>query len=174
MLKDDYVVEDIKNFSSTYAYGNVSATSVCYDAFIKMADAAKSDGVALILSSGFRSYDEQEKTYASMENTKGREYADKYAARPGASEHETGLALDILSNGKYIYTDSFRESPAYEWLDKHASEYGFILRYPEGKEHITGYNPESWHYRYIGEELAKKVKSEGITYDEYFAFYLDK
>lgn len=173
MLRDDYDVGEVKSFSSSYAYGDVSAASECYDAFIKMADAAKEDGIALVLSSGYRSYDEQESTYASMANSSGKDYADKYAARPGASEHETGYALDILSNGQYIYTSNFKESPAYEWLDKHAAEYGFILRYPEGKEHITGYNPESWHYRYIGVDLASKVKSEGITYDEYYAFYLD-
>jgi len=174
LLPEDFVVEDIKEFSSTYAYGTVSASIEAYDAFIEMANAAKKEDITLVLTSGYRSYESQEKTYNSMVKSKGQTYADEYAARPGASEHETGLALDMVSNGKYIYTNNFKESPAYEWLSMHAHEYGFIERYPEGKEYLTGYEPESWHYRYLGVELATKVKNEGITYDEYYAYYLDE
>lgn len=172
-LSDDYEPTDIKKFSSTYAYGTVSAETECYDAFIKMANDARKENVILVLSSGYRSKASQEKTYDDMAKAKGIEYADSYAARPRSSEHETGLALDILSNGKYIYTSNFHESDAYRWLAEHAHEYGFILRYPDEKQYITGYSPESWHYRYLGVDLATKVKKEGITYDEYYAYYLD-
>ncbi len=173
LLNNDYDAGEIKSFSATYAYGTVKASKVVYDAFIKMANEAKKDGVTLVLSSGYREHSYQEKLYNDMIKSKGQEYADKYAAKPGASEHETGLALDILSTGKGAYTNNFHETEAYAWLCDHAHEYGFILRYPEGKEYLTGYNPESWHYRYLGVELATKVKNEGITYDEYYAYYLD-
>ena len=172
-LSDTFDAGEIKKFSATYAYGTVNATKEVYDAFIKMAKDAKNDGVTLVLSSGYRERSYQEKLYNNMVKNKGQDYADKYAAKPGSSEHETGLALDILSTGTGAYTDTFHTTEAYAWLIEHASEYGFILRYPEGKEYLTGYSPESWHYRYLGVELATKVKSEGITYDEYYAYYLE-
>lgn len=173
LLSENYNAGEIKKFSATYAYGTVRANIAVYEAFIKMANAAKKDNVTLVLSSGYREHEYQEKIYNDMVKKRGEEYADKYAARPGASEHETGLALDILSTGKGAYTDTFHETEAYAWLTEHAHEYGFILRYPEGKEYLTGYSPESWHYRYLGVELATKVKNEGITYDEYYAYYLE-
>ncbi len=173
LLSNNYDAGEIKNFSATYAYGSVRATKEVYDAFIKMANDAKKDNVTLVLSSGYREHDYQEKIYSDIVKKNGQEYADKYAAKPGSSEHETGLALDILSTGEGAFTNNFHKTNAYAWLQEHASEYGFILRYPEGKEYLTGYSPESWHYRYLGPELASKVKSEGITYDEYYAFYLE-
>lgn len=169
-LPKDYNPGNIKKFSSTYAYGEVSAEENCYNAFIQMAKSAKKDGITLILTSGYRSYEKQKKIYDDMKKQKGQEHADKYAARPGSSEHETGLSLDILTYN--ALTETFKETETYAWLHEHAHEYGFIERYEEGKEYITGYSAESWHYRYIGEELAKKVKEEGITYEEYFAFYI--
>lgn len=173
LLPSDYKVDSIKTFSATYAYGTVSAEETVYNQFISMAKSAKADGVTLVLTSGYRTREKQEKTYNDMLKSRGQEYADAYAARVGASEHETGYALDIVSNGKYVYTTNFHESPAYEWLSKNAADYGFILRYPDGKEYLTGYAPESWHYRYVGVDLAKKIKSEGITFDEYYAYYLE-
>ena len=173
-LPSDYDVGITKKFSATYAYGSVSAEETVYSEFIAMANAAKADGVTLVLSSGYREHGYQEKVYNDMVYSKGKSYADDYAARPGSSEHETGLALDILSTGEGAYTNNFDKTEAYRWLQVHSQEYGFILRYPDGKEHITGYKPESWHYRYLGVDLATKVKNEGITYDEYYAFYMDK
>lgn len=170
LLPKDFNAGEIKNFSSTYAYGTVSAESECYLAFINMANVARKEGITLVLTSGYRTNAKQESLYNSYLQTYGRAYADAYAARPGASEHETGLALDVFSPGST--TDMFHTTKAYEWLSLHAQEYGFILRYPENKEHITGYSPESWHYRYVGIDMAKKIKEEGITYDEYYAFYL--
>lgn len=169
-LPEDYNPGVIKKFSQTYAYGEVSAEENCYNAFIKMAKAAKKDDITLILTSGYRGREKQTKIYNDMKKSKGEEYADKYAARPGSSEHETGLSLDILTyNGN---TATFKETKTYAWLHEHAHEYGFIERYEENKEYITGYSAESWHYRYLGVELARKVKEEGITYDEYYAFYM--
>lgn len=169
-LTESYDPGNIKKFSATYAYGEVSAEETTYNAFIEMAKAAKKDGITLILTSGYRSNAKQKKIYDDMKNTKGEKYADEYAARPGSSEHETGLSLDILTYGGL--TETFKDTPTYAWLASHASEYGFIERYPEGKEYLTGYAAESWHYRYVGIETAKKIAEEGITFDEYYAFYL--
>ena len=172
LLPEEFDAGVIKEFSATYAYGKVSAEETTYHAFIEMAKAAKEDGITLILTSGYRTREKQETLYNDMLKSRGQTYADDYAARPGASEHETGLALDILTyNGT---TDTFETTETYAWLIAHCHEYGFILRYPKDKEHITGYKPESWHYRYVGVELAQKIKDEGITYDEYYAYYLDK
>lgn len=171
-LPDDYSPGTIKTFSKTYAYGEVKAEENCYKAFIEMANAAKKDGITLILTSGYRSSESQKAVYDDFKNKKGIEYADEFAARPGHSEHETGLALDILTYN--AYTNTFKETEAYRWLQSHASDYGFIERYKEGLEYMTGYAPESWHYRYVGTEIAKEVESLNITYDEYYAFYIAK
>jgi len=172
LLPEDFDAGTIKTFSSTYAYGTVTAEEECYYAFINMANVARKEGIVLVLTSGFRTNEKQKSLYDQYLKTYGRTYADAYAARPGASEHETGLALDVFNPGGT--TDMFHTTKAYEWLSLHAEEYGFILRYPDGKEHITGYAPESWHYRYVGIDMAKKIKEEGITFDEYYAYYLDK
>lgn len=169
-LPESYDPGTIKKFSATYAYGEVSAEETTYNAFIEMAKAAKQDGITLILTSGYRTNAKQKTIYDDMKNKKGEKYADEYAARPGSSEHETGLSLDILTYGGL--TDTFKETSAYAWLYSHASEYGFIERYPEGKEYLTGYAAEAWHYRYVGVETAKKITEEGITFDEYYAFYV--
>lgn len=171
ILPDDFNPGNIKKFSKTYAYGEVSAEENCYNAFITMAKSAKEEGITLILTSGYRSSEKQKSIYDDMKKRKGQEYADKYAARPKSSEHETGLALDILTYN--AQTDTFKETETYKWLHNNAHEYGFIERYQENKEYITGYSAESWHYRYVGIDLAKKVKEEGITYEEYYAFYID-
>lgn len=169
-IPDDYDPGTIKKFSATYAYGEVHAEETCYNAFITMAKAAKEEGITLILTSGYRAHDKQQKIYDDMKNSKGEDYADKYAARPGFSEHETGLSLDILTYGGL--TDTFKTTETYAWLHKNAYKYGFIERYLEGKEYLTGFEAEAWHYRYLGVDLATKVYEEGITYDEYYAFYM--
>ena len=136
-----------------------------------MFNAAKESGLKIIANSSYRSYADQEKLYNDSVDNEGKDYADTYAARPGYSEHQTGLAIDIYVKG-YDKTN-FAQSPEAKWLVTNAYLYGFILRYPEGKEYLTGYSYEPWHYRYLGEALAKKVYDSGLTYDEYYAYYLD-
>ena len=95
-------------------------------------------------------------------------YADNYSARAGHSEHQTGLAIDIGSTKtSFEYTNEFK------WLQEHAHEYGFIMRYPKGKTWITGYEYEPWHYRFVGVDAATKIFEEGITFEEYYAKYID-
>lgn len=135
----------------------------------KMFADAKAEGKAkkidlnMWVCSGFRSYTVQKNLYNSYVSRDGVKNADRYSARPGYSEHQTGLAFDIN------YADSrFTGTAQAVWLAKNAHKYGFILRYPEGKESVTGYMYEPWHYRYIGVENAEKIYASGLTLEEYF------
>lgn len=170
-LPEKYAPDDVVEMSNWYAYPGNRIRQEVYDAFKEMSEAAKEDGYTLIVNSSYRSYDEQKEIYDNYENNRGKEYADTYAARPDFSEHQTGLSLDIFSPGANM--SNFADTETFKWLSENCYKYGFILRYPEGKEEITGYNYEAWHYRYLGKELAKKVYDSGLTYDEYYAYYLD-
>ena len=143
-------------------------SAVAYDKYKQMADAAKKEGLSMKVISAYRTEAYQRNLYNERVRTTGKVNADNYSARPGHSEHQTGLAVDVSSTkGTFEYTAEFR------WLQKHAHEYGFILRYPKGKEWITGYAYEPWHYRYVGVDAAKKIYQEGITYEEYYVKYVD-
>lgn len=135
----------------------------------KMLAAAKQQGFNLVAFSGYRSFDYQTTLYNNYVKRDGIDAADRYSARPGYSEHQTGLAFDIGEKGKenLWLTDEFGETPAGQWLVAHADEYGFILRFPQNKEHITGYMYESWHFRYVGTEIAKEIKKQDISLEEY-------
>lgn len=127
------------------------------------ADAKAEKNLDMWVCSGFRSYTVQKNLYNSYVSRDGVKNADRYSARPGYSEHQTGLAFDIN------YADSrFTGTAQAVWLAKNAHKYGFILRYPEGKESVTGYMYEPWHYRYIGVENAEKIYASGLTLEEYF------
>lgn len=134
-----------------------------------MFKAADDVGMTLYIESGYRSYEHQVRTYESVKSAKGEEYADKYVALPGHSEHQTGLAMDITN---IDHMDDEHEKllgtiPEGIWLADNAHLFGFILRYPEGKTDITGYNYEPWHFRYVGVEEATEIFSKGLTLDEY-------
>lgn len=131
--------------------------------------AAKEAGYSIVAFSSFRSYDYQKDLYDKYVARDGKENADRYSARPGHSEHQTGLAFDVGEVGRedLWLTSAFGETPAGKWLANNAHHYGFILRYPKGKESITGFMYESWHFRYLGVELATKVYESGLTLEEY-------
>jgi len=171
-LNADYTPENLVTVSNWYCYGENKITQEAYDAFVNMFNKAKESNVKLIINSSYRSYQSQEETYNQLKKTYGSKKADSQAAHPGHSEHETGLAFDIFSPGNTT-TEDFENSAAYSWLKEHAHEFGFIERYPKGKEYLTGYNFESWHWRYVGVETAIKIVEEQITFDEYYAFYLE-
>jgi len=171
-LDKDYKPENIIEIPSRYAYSDNYVPEEILNYYKEMFNAAEQDGVDLIISSAYRSYEEQEETYDYYKKQKGEEYAKKYASLPGYSEHQTGLAFDILTTG--VLTDDFEKTKEFEWLQENSYKYGFILRYPKGKENITGYDYESWHYRYVGKEAAQKIKKENITFDEYYAYYIEK
>ncbi|MFY3791712.1 D-alanyl-D-alanine carboxypeptidase family protein [Ureibacillus sp. MALMAid1270] len=138
-------------------------------AFEEMAAAARQAGYELTAFSTFRSFEYQTTLYNRYVERDGKDNADRYSARPGYSEHQTGLAFDIgeVDRQDLWLTSEFGESEAGKWLVANAHLYGFILRYPQGKEDITGYMYESWHFRYLGIPLATKVKESGVTLEEY-------
>jgi len=169
---NNYVPDDLESISIQFAYSGHTIRKEVNEAYNDMANQAKNEGIQLIVSSSYRSFERQQAIYKDFYYSKGETYADAYAAREGHSEHQTGLALDIFSPDGTT-TSTFENTQAYAWLIKNAHNYGFILRYPKDKTYLTGYEYESWHFRYLGKELATKVYNEGITFDEYYAYYLD-
>ena len=127
-----------------------------------MIAAAKKDGIELWVESGFRSYDLQTTIYTSYVSREGQTAADRYSARPGHSEHQTGLAFDMNS-----FDQAFGSTPEGQWLAAHSWEYGFHMRYPKEKEDVTGFMYEPWHVRYLGYELAKTLYESGQVLEEY-------
>lgn len=132
-------------------------------AFNKMQQAAAADGINMWICSGYRSYSYQQQLYDNYVAQDGKAEADRYSARPGHSEHQTGLAIDV----NYAGSD-FDNTPEAAWLAAHCTDYGFIIRYKPGKESSTGYMAESWHIRYLGDaELCKKIEASGLSLEEY-------
>lgn len=152
-----------KTYSLPRSYYPGGLTSTTLKAFNKMCKASAKDGIYLYCCSGFRSYDTQKQLYESYVWRDGREAADRYSARPGHSEHQSGLALDV--NNASSWFDNTAEA---RWLANHCSDYGFIIRYPQGKESVTGYKYESWHIRYVGKTLATKLTQNHLTLEEYY------
>ncbi len=139
-------------------------SSVMAPALEAMVSAAKQQGVLINLRSGYRSYALQQKLYNYYVQTQGQAQADMYSAKPGYSEHQTGLAVDLgdVNVPSCNVQDCFADTAAGKWLDTNAYKYGFILRYPNGKQGATGYAYEPWHYRYVGTVLATKMYKQHI------------
>lgn len=175
-LNEDYKPNNLVNIPLSYSYGKEGDNKLldyAYEKFLELWNAANEKGYYLMVTSSYRDYKDQEEIYESRKKSLGERKADEVAARPGHSEHQTGLVIDMTSI-KEKYDDDFTNSEAYKWLKENAYKYGFIERYPEGKTYITGYSPESWHWRYVGPEIARKMHDENITYDEYYAYYIEK
>lgn len=172
-LDNTYNSDNMVTVSKQYSYGeNQMLTSDTFDAFLNMFHAAKNEDLTLIINSSFRSYEEQEEVYNDYKNSRGEIEANKIAAKPGFSEHQTGMAVDIQTYGSKAST--FEEFDEFKWLQDNAYKYGFILRYPKDKEYLTGYEYESWHYRYVGIEAATYIHENDITFDEYYAYFIEK
>ena len=166
---DDLVVIDKKYGVPSY---DQPLRKVCYDAYLKMYEDALKDGVSMYITSAYRSHDYQVKIYGGYLARDPQEVVDTYSSRPGYSDHQTGLACDILSVG--FNFDTFEASKAFTWLSENAYKYGFIMRYPKDKVNLTGYMYESWHYRYVGEEAAKYIYDHKLCYEEYYAYFVEK
>ncbi|MCM3697382.1 M15 family metallopeptidase [Microbacterium oleivorans] len=143
------------------SYGNGLRPELT-SAWSRMRADAKKDGISLSIISGFRSYASQQSVFASKVRQHGRAEAERRSARPGHSEHQTGLAIDVNS-----ISQSWGETRAGRWVAANAHRYGFIVRYPKGKEKVTGYRWEPWHLRYVGTGTATHLKKTGLTLDEY-------
>ncbi len=169
-LPDKYEPNDLVTLTSKYNQGaNSKLRKEAADAFMKMVDGAMLDNIILKNSSAYRSYDYQVSLYERYVKRDGKEKADIYSARPGYSEHQTGLCTDINT-----IDSSFANTKEAKWLKDNAYKYGFILRFPKDKENITGYKYEPWHYRYVGEKIAKIIYDEDLTLEEYYAYYVEK
>lgn len=171
-LPSDYVPNNLTELSSKFTDSNKLLVYEAKEAFEKMATKAKEDGYNLRVISAYRSYEYQTTLYDNYVKKDGVDKADKYSARPGHSEHQTGLVIDI-DNISTNY-ENFESTEEFKWMMDNSYKYGFILRYPEGKENITGYDYESWHYRYVGEKIANFIVSNNLTFDEYYVRYIDK
>lgn len=168
-LENDYIPDNLVKISSED--GNGFLEEKTYENFKKMKEDALKENVYLYASSPYRSYQTQSTLYNRYVNRDGKTLADTYSARPGNSEHQTGLALDITRYGGNLI--GFENTNEFKWLEENCYNYGFILRYPKNKTNLTGYQYESWHYRYVGIDVAKKIKEENITFEEYYAYYVE-
>lgn len=170
-MDSTYVPDNLEKIDSLYSKGERLLVHDARIEFEQMAKDAKNQGYTIRAMSAYRSYQYQENLYNRYVKEDGVREADTYSARPGFSEHQTGLVVDIDNNSS-IYT-KFGDTKEFQWMMENAYKYGFILRYPEGREHITGYTYESWHYRYVGREIAGQMRKENLTFDEYYMRYLD-
>ena len=170
-LGNDYVPDDLVDINNKYYYGDGhQIRKVAYDAFIDMWNQANMEGIYFIINSGYRSFEDQQEVYDFYKNNYGTTYADSIAARPGYSEHQTGLSIDIFST-EYTTTEAFKNSTHYEWLVNNAYKYGFIQRYQSDTEDVTGFTEVAWHWRYVGVEVATYLHEHDITFDEYYAYF---
>lgn len=152
-----------KTYSLPQSYNPNGLTAETKAAFAELQAAASADGLSIYSVSDFRSYEAQDTLYNNYVARDGKEAADTYSARPGHSEHQTGLTIDCNYAG-----DAFHDTPEAKWLENNAWKYGFIIRFPKGKEDKTGYKYESWHIRYVGKDMAKKIYDSGLCLEEYF------
>jgi len=173
-LPDTYIPSDLVRADVQYSFGDADVEKALLRqeaalALEKMFQAAENENITLFAVSGYRSYKRQEEVFNAEVVKSGEEYAKSVVAIPGQSEHQTGLSMDISAESvQYDLTESFADTAEGQWLAEHAHEYGFILRYPKGKEDITGYSFEPWHFRYVGINFAKTMYEKQLTLEEYF------
>ena len=157
-LPSNYVPNDLRLINNRYAYDGKYLREEAAINFENLSADASMLGYRIIAISTFRDYEYQGKLFNEYTNSKGLEYALLCSAKPGHSEHQTGLAVDV--EGSNMDYDEFEKSIEFNWMKENAHKYGFIMRYPKGKEHITGFKYEPWHYRYIGVEHATNIYNQ--------------
>jgi len=170
-LEENYVPKNLKELYEGYSKPGMYLVEEAATAYQRMAKDMKEEGLNIRVISSYRSYNYQRNLYEKYEKVDGKKGADKYSARPGYSEHQTGLVIDI--DNEVLPYEEFGQTEEFKWMQTHAYQYGFILRYPKGKELITGYNYEAWHYRYVGIKTATDIQKHNITFDEYCAMNKD-
>ena len=170
-LDEAFVPDDLVFIDKDYASSeDLQCSHIAYNAFKKMSEAASREGLQIIINSAYRSYQDQVDLVNTYLNSYGQSYVDKYVAKPGYSEHQTGLAFDIGSGSVSV----FANSKEYQWMQEHAHEYGFIYRFTKGFEYITGFRSEPWHYRYVGVDIATYMVEHNMSFEEYWAVFLDQ
>lgn len=165
-LTKNYVPNNLVPINPDYARSGMSLVKEAKEAFEKLSQDAKQDNMMIFAISSYRSYDYQLNLYNTYVAADGKKAADTYSARAGFSEHQTGLVVDVY-DGITPYT-FFEETKEFKWMQENAYKYGFILRYPKDKVKITGYQYESWHYRYVGKKIAKIIKEANLSLEEYY------
>ena len=171
-LTEDYIPDNLENINIKYARSGMQLVNYAKNAFEKMAKAAEKDGYKIIAMSSYRSYKYQVNLYNRYKEKDGIKAADTYSARPGYSEHQTGLATDIY-NGEIDF-NNFEQTEEFNWMQQNAYKYGFILRFPKDKVKQTGYQYESWHYRYVGKDIAKYIHKNNLCLEEYYIQKIEK
>lgn len=166
-LSEDYKPE-VELISSGYSYSGKYASKSIIESIANLIDAAKEENLKLVVAAGYRSYKDQESIYESYKVNNGIREADNNVSRPGHSDYQTGLAVDIEPYAKYI--ENVSESEEYKWLLDNAYKYGFIQRFQEGKEDITGFKYSAWHLRYVGVDAATFIHDNNITFEEYYGY----
>ena len=190
---ENFAPENLTSLDASYTAGGktIQLEGTVADAIVSMIDAMRAAGISNVsVTSGYRTYDyqktlferymaEEKANHHSLSDDEIKQIVLAYSAYPGTSEHQTGLCVDLYTDEMVglwnygsetpdnPYDKGFAETDAFVWLQKHAHEYGFILRFPENKTNVTGYSYESWHYRYVGVERATKIYEQGITLEEY-------
>lgn len=175
-LPADYVPSDLVYVQVPFTFNEkVEKRMMRKEAAENLAElftAAKNEGIILYGVSGYRSYETQKSLFAYFTKRDGsEEKANQISARPGQSEHQTGLAMDVSSQSvNFGLVENFGDTKEYAWLKDNAHHFGYVIRYPQGKELITEYSYEPWHIRYVGKALAAKLYAEQLTYEEYLFF----
>lgn len=164
-LEENYIPNDLEQINIEYSCKDKYLRKIARINFEKMANDAKVEGFNIVAVSAYRSYNYQEKLYNNYVKEKGVYYADMCSARAGHSEHQTGLAVDIADLS--LDYDNFENTKEFLWMKKNAHKYGFIMRYPKAKFHITGFKYEPWHYRYVGKTIASYIYTTNLTLEEY-------
>lgn len=175
-LPADYIPEDLTvpdvPFYFTEDHPKKQMRAVAADALEELFAAAEKDGLDLVAASGYRSFDRQKNIYDRNVAKYGKEETDTFSAQPGTSEHQTGLAMDVTSaQVAFQLQQSFGDTSEGEWLAEHAHEYGFIIRYLEGAQEITGYTYEPWHLRYVGKDISSTIHNQEATLEEFFGLH---
>ncbi len=170
--------EDFQLPELTQLRNGQSIDSRAYPALQRMMDAARAEGLQPLICSSYRTWNNQRDLFLNKVQwyldlghsaAQAEEKAAQWIARPGTSEHQLGLAVDIVDIGYQLLDEQQENTPVQQWLMSHCAEYGFILRYPTDKSHITGIKYEPWHYRYVGEEAAREIMEQGLCLEEYLS-----
>ncbi|MDD3453088.1 MAG: M15 family metallopeptidase [Bacilli bacterium] len=165
-LSKNFIPSELFKLPIDVSYENKFLKKEAAINFIKLSRYAKKKNFYIVAVSTYRDYKYQKKLYEKYVLNKGQTYADLCSARPGHSEHQTGLAVDVMGSN-YDY-NKFNQTKEFKWMKKNAYKYGFILRYPKNKEYITGFKYEPWHYRYVGKILAKYLYKNNLTLEEFY------
>ncbi|RWZ55249.1 D-alanyl-D-alanine carboxypeptidase family protein [Halobacillus fulvus] len=175
-LPEGYIPPDLRvpdvSFSFDEDHPKKQMRAEAAGALERLFKAAEAQGIELVAASGYRSYERQKSIYERNVEVYGEEETNTFSAKPGTSEHQTGLAMDVTSAAMAFRLDqSFIDTPEGSWLADNAHQYGFVIRYPEGKTDITGYTYEPWHLRYVGKETAIEVYKQESTLEEFFGHH---